>query len=175
MLCSYYACSYIDCTVGFARAEYEFAEPDVPTSFRNVTLLKEYGCVSEQTFSVGISISAPSTNISAALIEYHNTGESYDYSFPELLAPSFFKVTFLPREQNISLSFSVNADELPERLEGFQLSCTPVEGFPTFKLPVDGHQQTQIQITDSDCKLYTISVPAWSTSSHCVCSCCGWI
>lgn len=92
-----------------------------------------------------ISISAPFTDTSAAMIET-NAGESYDYS-PEL---PFSNVTFPPHQESISLNFTVNSDNLPERLEAFQLTCAPARGSPTFKLPVI--QSTEIRITDNDCK-----------------------
>ncbi len=52
----------IECAVGFAQAVHVFPEPENPTAILNVTLVKENGCVTERTFSMGISITEVSTD-----------------------------------------------------------------------------------------------------------------
>lgn len=141
-----------DIKIGFSHNAYIFSEPNVTTSFLNVTLSKGEGRVSERTFSVGISLTEPS-NISAASIPSDDAVQSSDFSFG-VRDQVYFNVTFPPSLQEVSLNFSVTADDLPERVEGIQISCTSMERFPTFKLPETEsvHRSAEIQITDNDCK-----------------------
>ena len=142
----------LDIKIGFTQAAYTFPEPDATTSFLNVTLIKEVGRVSERTFSVGISLTEPS-NISAASILSRNHDHSSDFSFgiPDQV---YFNITFPPNLQEVSLNLTLSADDFPEKVEGIKISCTSMEGFPTFKLPETEsvHHSAEIQVTDNDCK-----------------------
>ena len=102
----------------------------------NVTLVKEDGRVSEQTFGVGITVSNPQM-LSAATLETVNNSISsmFDYSLG-IPGQTFIVLQFLPIQQNITFEFYLNSDELPEGTEAFQASSTPVEGFPTFQAPI---------------------------------------
>ena len=117
----------------------------------NVTLVKEDGRVSEQTFGVGITVSNPQM-LSPATLESFDTSINFDYA---LNAPeqTFTVLLFLPNQQSITFEFFLNNDELPEGTEAFQASSTPVVGFPTFQAPITtAFPSTEIQIIDNDCK-----------------------
>ena len=147
------------CSIGFAQAIYEFLEPENDTQVCDVTLIKEAGCVTERAYTMGISITEPSTNITAASIKKQNRDKSFDFSFgaPEM---KYFRKAFPTNNQSVAVGFTLNPDVLPERLEAFQLSVTPVEGSPNFKLPRTGstYQTTEVQIIDNDCKFCTLYV-----------------
>lgn len=141
----------IGCRVGFVRDEYVFPEPDTYTSVHNVTVIKEGGCVTERTYGIAISIAEPSNNITAATIETRNSSRGFDYNF-DIVRENFLNLTFSPDEQELSVSFHLNGDNLPEKTEAFQISCSPMDGYPTFKHPATTYLSTQIQITDNDRK-----------------------
>lgn len=142
-----------DVKIGFAQDEYTYSEPDVDTLFRDITLIKEGGRVSERTFSVGISITEP-YNIAIRAASIPSDDRSSDFSFGTD-DQNFFNVTFPPGLQEVSLNMTLHSDNLPELVEGFQVSCTPVEGFPIFKFPetMAVHRSARVEITDNvDCK-----------------------
>ena len=136
--------------IGFAQEVYQYFEPDFVMLITSVTLVKEDGRVSEQTFSVGITVSNPQT-LPAATLETFDTSINYDYS---LGTPgSTLVLRFLPNQQSITFQFFLNSDDLPEGTEAFQASSTPVEGFPMFQAPITtAFAATEIQIIDNDCK-----------------------
>ena len=121
----------------------------------NVTLVKEDGRVSEQTFGVGITVSNPQM-LSPATLEAFDTSINYDYSLG-VPGQTFIVLRFLPNQQSITFNFFLNGDEVPEGTEAFQASSTPVEGFPTFQAPITtAFPSTEIQIIDNDCKCITV-------------------
>ena len=139
----------IVCRIGFVQAEHQFPEPEVTSSFDSVTLIKEAGCVSERAYLVHISIAEPSSNIMAA----QDTGspESRDFSFN---LPEGGRIVFPVGEEVLPLVFSLYANNIPERLEGFEISCTPEDeaGYPIFEHPKSTHHKTIVLITDNDRK-----------------------
>ena len=121
----------------------------------NVTLVKEDGRVSEQTFDVGITVSNPQM-LSPATLESFDPSINFDYTLgiPE---QTFIVLQFLPNQQSITFEFYLNSDEVPEGTEAFQASSTPVEGFPEFQAPITtAYPSTEIQIIDNDCKCITV-------------------
>ena len=121
----------------------------------NVTLVKEDGRVSEQTFGVNITVSDPQM-LSPATLRTDDTSANYDYSLG-IRGQTFQVLQFLPNQQSITFVFFLNNDELPEGTEAFQASSTPVEGFPTFQAPITtAFPSTEIQIIDNDCKCITV-------------------
>ena len=156
----YYSCFHviiiiIDIRIGYALEVYRYFEPDFLTFINNITLVKEDGRVSEQTFGVGITVSNPQM-LSPATLEPDDTTINFDYT---LGCPrqTFTVLQFLPNQQSITFEFFLNGDGLPEGTEAFQASSTPVEGFPTFQAPITtAFAATEIQIIDNDCKCITV-------------------
>ena len=121
----------------------------------NVTLVKEDGRVSEQTYGVGITVSSPQM-LSPATLDTDDTSINFDYALGNS-GQTFIILQFLPSQQSITFVFFLNSDELPEGTEAFQASSTPVEGFPTFQAPITtAFPSTEIQIIDNDCKCITV-------------------
>ena len=125
----------------------------------NVTLIREGGRASERTFAVGIKVGDPAVGRATTL----DTGDlraNYDY---RLTSPgSFATLIFPPTLDSIVFHFFINSDLLPEGLEAFQASSTPVAGFfdPTFQFPRfqppvtnTAFQMTEIRIVDYDREL----------------------
>ena len=149
-------CSYPNwiCTADL----YFHIEPDFFRLVSQVLLTKEDNRVSEQTFSVTVTVSAPASSTRRATLETVDSTISIDYSLPTLR--NSIQLTFPPNSQNISFSFFLNSDDLPEGTEGFQASSTSSSSplFPFFQPPVSvgspntrAYQTTEIQITDNDC------------------------
>ena len=141
--------------IGYALEVYQYFEPDSLMLITNVTLVKEDGRVSEQTFGVGITVSNPQM-LSPATLETDDTMINFDYTLGTL-GQTFEILQFLPNQQSITFEFFLNSDELPEGIEAFQASSTPVEGFPTFQASITtAFPSTEIQIIDNDCKCITV-------------------
>ena len=137
--------------IGYAQEVYQYFEPDFLIVITNVTLVKEDGRVSEQTFGVGITVSNPQM-LTPATLESFDFSINFDYalSTPE---QTFTVLNFFPSQQSVTFQFFLNGDELPEGTEAFQASSTPVEGFPIFQAPITtAFASTEIQIIDNDCK-----------------------
>ena len=141
--------------IGYALEVYQYFEPDSLMFTNNVTLVKEDGRVSEQTFGVGITVSNPQM-LSPATLEDDNTDINFDYTLG-IPGQAFTIIQFLPNQQSITFVFFLNSDEVPEGTEAFQASSTPLEGFPTFQAPITtAFPSTEIQIIDDDCKCITV-------------------
>ena len=141
--------------IGYAQDVYQFFEPDIIIFITNVTLVKEDGRVSEQTFGVSITVSNPKT-LTAATLETVNTGINFDYTLGSP-GQTITVLQFLPNQQSITFEFFLNSDEIPEGTEAFQASSTTVESFPTFQAPITtAFASTEIQIIDNDCKCITV-------------------
>ena len=137
---------------------YEFREPESETLITNVTLIKENGRQSEQTFSILISITEPVLT-PPAQIQTQDTLVEYDYRLTDgAVGATFTFREFLPDMQAINFTFFVNSDTVFEGVEGFRASSTPLEGYPTFLAPVVGSntafQTTEILILDNESKLF---------------------
>ena len=140
----------IDIQIGFAQPTYDFGEPDFETLITNVTLIKEGGRLSEQTFSVSISVGG-TIDIPPATLEFVDE-DSADY---RITAPAnFVSLIFSPFEQNITFPFFLFGDEIPEGVEAFRATSTPSQNFPNFGPPSMGgaFASTDITIIDNDCK-----------------------
>ena len=132
-------------------------EPDFETPFSNVTLIREGGRESEQTFAVKITVRDPTIAGHAATLDTGDVGQNYDYKLTS--HGSFITIPFPSESSFITFSFFLNSDELFEGLEAFQATLTPVdEGFPAFQPPVTNtaYQTTKIQIIDNDCELLSV-------------------
>ena len=136
--------------IGYSLEVYQYFEPDSLMFINNVTLVKEDGRVSEQTFGVGITVSNPQM-LSPATLETVNSS-MYDYSLG-VPGQTFIVLHFLPNQQSITFQFFLNGDNLIEGTEAFQASATTVEGFPTFQAPITtAFPSTEIQMIDNDSK-----------------------
>ena len=141
--------------IGYSLEVYQYFEPDFLMYINDVTLVKEDGRVSEQTFGVGITVSNPHM-LTPATLEDDDTGINFDYTLG-IPGQTFTVLQFLPNQQSIRFDFFLNSDEFPEGTEAFQASSTPVEGFPTFQAPITtAFASTEIQIIDNDCKCITV-------------------
>ena len=143
-------------------------EPDFSRFVSQVLLTKEDNRVSEQTFSVTVTVSAPASSTRPATLKTVDTTISIDYSLPTIR--NSIQLTFPPNSQNISFPFFLNSDDLPEGTEGFQASSTSSSSplFPLFQPPVSvgspnprAYQTTEIQITDNDCTYYVMNREAY--------------
>ena len=122
---------------------------------RDVIILKENNAVTEQRYSVIITPSTPANPLlNAATIESVGGG-IYDYSLQQA-GQTFLVLDFEPDEQSIIFPFILNGDTFPERLESFQATITPNEGFPTYGNPTTLFTTTLINIIDDDSKFKVI-------------------
>ena len=135
--------------IGFAQPTYDFGEPDFETLI-NVTLIREGGRLSEQTFSVSISVGR-TIDIPPATLEFVDE-DSADYRID---APAdFVSLIFPPFQQNITFTFYLFGDEIPEGVEAFRATSTPSQNFPNFGPPSMGGAfvSTEVRIIDNDCE-----------------------
>ena len=130
---------------------YTFPEPDTTTLITEVTLVREGGRLSEQTFGVALVFEGFfSEDVNAATLEL-------DYSIKNSTDNSI-SATFPAEAQNITVNFRLFGDSLPEGLEAFRV--TPfqiISGFPNFH----PGSVTEIEILDNDCKFFK---SAWKIS-----------
>ena len=139
--------------IGFAHPEYIFLEPDMETLFSNVTLIREGGRESERLFAVGVTVGSPRSERPASL-EGVELGTHYDYRLG--VNGTLSPVLFPAAADFASFQFFLNSDELPEGLEAFEASSSPLPGFPTFLPPITNatFRSTIIRIIDTDCELF---------------------
>ena len=125
-------------------------EPDFETVNRDITLVREGGRLSEQTFHVTISLSG-TTNIPAAtfLLDDENNAD-YGLTIPL----DFIELHFPPDQQNVTLPVILFSDDIPEGTEAFRATSTPSPNFPNFGPPSMGgaFASTNVLIIDDDCK-----------------------
>ena len=140
-----------DIQIGFAQPTYDFGEPDFETLITNVTLIKEGGRLSEQTFSVSISV-GEAFGSPPATLEFFDE-DSADYRILGA-ATDFISLIFPPFQQNITFPFFLFGDEIPEGVETFRATSTPSQNFPNFGPPSMGgaFASTEVRIIDNDCK-----------------------
>lgn len=122
-----------------------------------MTLVRDDNRLSEQTFGVGITVTDPIGQVTPATLETANTAVSYDYRVADgSVGQTFFVVQFPPQLESFAFGFFLNSDQLPEGLEGFQVSSSTVQGFPSFQPPLltsaTAFQFAQILIKDDDCE-----------------------
>ena len=139
--------------IGFALAEYSFDEPEFETFVNDIVLVREGGRRSEQTFGVSISVGG-TINRPPATLEFVDEDRA-DY---RLTSPAdFIFLTFPPDRQNITFSFILFRDDLPEGTEAFRVTSTSSPNFPNYGSPSMGgtgaFASTDVLIIDDDCKL----------------------
>ena len=146
-------CLFVVIRIGFARNVYTYYEPDFETSITNVTLIKEANQLTEQLYSVGVTLSSPTAvGANPATLESIIT-ELGDYTIFGGAGVRFRMLPFFPDQQGISFVFTLLNDELAEGTEAFQATISTVEGTPTFRDPIIASRTTTIRILDNDCKL----------------------
>ena len=142
---------------------YDYFEPKARTVIENVTLIKEDSRVSEQTFGIFISFGDPGAGIRAATLqETSNQTTNFDYVVDQpgqnrLIRP------FFSFESEITLTFFLEPDLLPEGTEGFRpIIASQGHPFPNFQLPlvnplpaIPAYQNTLVRILDNDCKCFS--------------------
>ena len=116
---------------------------------------KENYTVSEQTYSVVITVSSPANRLLRAATIEPVGGGNHDYSLGQP-GRTFVQSDFEPDEQSIRFPFFLNGDMFPEGLEAFQATITPAEGFPTYGSPTTLFTTTSINIIDDDSKFKAI-------------------
>ena len=135
--------NFVDTVIGFAEQAYTFNEPDTDTMIREVTLIREGGGLSEQTF--GVEISVIDNNFT------HPAMLELDYS---INSTGFLRLQFPAEVQNITFDFLLINDTFPEGMEAFRATSTSIRGmgFPTFKLPQGegAFESTEIFICDEN-------------------------
>ena len=154
---------FSDIQIGFEIPEYTFLEPNNETFIHNVTVIKEDGQVTEQTFAVVISINEPNVGIRPATqetLEAIAAGINYDFRTASA-AVEFNVFELYPEERSFTFNFFINSDESPEGTEGFQIRSAPERGvpepglsYPTYQPPSgrNAHLTTEIIIIDNDSK-----------------------
>ena len=122
---------------------------------RDVVILKENNVVTEQTYSVVITPSNPADPLLNAATLEPVDGGNYDYSLGT--AGQTFGVNDIdPDVQSVRFNFILNGDRSLERVESFQATITPAEGFPTYRSPTTLFTTTLINIIDDDGKFKAI-------------------
>ena len=142
---------FIGIQIGFARPVYSFNEPSFETIVNDISLVREGGRLSEQTFQVTISVGG-TIDRPPATLEFEDE-ERADYN---LASPSnFIMLNFPPDQQNITLTVILSSDDLPEGTEAFRATYTPSQNFPNFGPPLMGgaFASTDVLIIDDDRKL----------------------
>ena len=150
---------FLDIHIGFKLPEYTFCEPDFETFINNVTIIKEDGQVTEQTFALIITINEPNFGIRPATRGTTETiAAGINYDFRTTRASDLVLFELLPDKQNLTFSFFLNSDELPEGTEGFLLHSEPVRGqplgfsYPIYQPPsgINAQENAEILIKDDD-------------------------
>ena len=136
-----------------------FNEPDAEIRIREVMLIREGGTLSEQTFGVNISVINP-TGRRPATLESDDLNNS-DYRINS--TDNFLHLQFPAEVKNITFEFFLKSDELPEGVEAFQATATPLEGFPTFLPPLGegtglAFASTEILISDANDSKYALAI-----------------
>ena len=153
--------------IGFELPSYTYTEPlfdvIVDQDFEGQTNLPAHGPVylttennitSEQTFTVGLSVSDPADpNINSAI----NSGNVFipdaDYSFG---VNGFISQIFLSTSQRLDVPFTLFPDNRPEGTEGFQFLVVNAVEAPQFLGPTSLSSQTLIIIEDNDRNLHKV-------------------
>ena len=140
---------FVDTRIGFAEQAYTFNEPDAETQIMEVTLIREGGSLSEQTFGVKIIVNNPTGDTRPATLESDDINNS---DFRINSTDNFLRLRFPAEVHNITFEFFLKSDEFPEGVEAFQATATPLEGFPTFQPPQGegAFESTEIRISDEN-------------------------
>ena len=129
---------------------YSYNEPDIVALIRDITLVREGGRLSEQTFGVSISVSDAIDKPPATLQYFDSERADYGLSYGY-----FTSLLFPPSHENIKFFVTLFHDDQPEETEAFQATSAPLQGFPSFGPPSMGGAfvSTEVHIIDDDCKL----------------------
>lgn len=139
-----YCLFYSDVRIGFVQEVYSFNESDSDEVVTDVILIREGNRQTEQMFGIQITVDSlfPSGLIGPATLgtDYRLQGGA---STVVLLFPS--------TAQNVTFTFILNSDDLPEATEGFLATAEPAVGFPNFGPPQIGgaFDSTEIRILDN--------------------------
>ena len=154
-----YCSSYIAIRIGFQLDCYTYFEPKGVALITNVTIVKEANGISEQQYSVGVTVSSPTTGVNPATLNTDEVPGDYDLGFPGV---SFRQLPFPANRQEITFTFFLFGDETAEGTEAFRAIISTVEGTPTFQDPNIASLTTMIKIMDDDGKWNTLK----SVRSH---------
>ena len=113
-------------------------------------LIKEGNRITEQTYSVVVSVSNPPPPLNPATLQ-DAQGGNYDYSLGSPGASSLV-LEFGPNQQNRTFAFELTSDKIAEGTEGFEATSTANQGFPTFGAPQNISATTLITILDDECE-----------------------
>ncbi len=150
-----------DIRIGFQNSSYNFIEPQETRNF-TVTLEKQDGRISEQTFLVTIEASSntPNASIPAATISALNGDGSFSNNDYSISAPGKNTVllVFGPDDQMVDFEFTLYPDNFTESLEAFQVRRirTDFSG-PPFLLPTSGDLFSSSFIFIAECTLLVMS------------------
>ncbi len=131
---------FIAISIGFQLEEYTFFEPQFDTPITNVTLVKEGGRITEQVLGLLITYTA------------NTAGLEVDYTLGGINGTNSQARIIQPNVQNITISFLLLTDEIPEGTETFRISSSAQENFPTFEAPTTIFTSAVISILDNDCE-----------------------
>ena len=111
---------YIAISIGFEQEQYTYIEPPSLRLF-DISIIKENGRRSEQTFEVTVDVSSNMTN------PYLPASPDEDY------AHYLTRVIFPPDQESIAWSFGLVPNEDPEDIEAFIATISPnFTHFPPF-------------------------------------------
>ncbi len=148
-----------DIRIGFENASYTFVEPQEARNV-TVTLEKQDGRISEQTFLVTIEASSntPNASISPATISTLNGDGSVSNNDYSISAPGENTVllVFGPGNQTLDFEFTLYPDNVTESLEGFQIQRIRTNFLgPPFLPPTSGALFSSSFIIIDERKLHT--------------------
>ena len=127
----------------------------------NVTLIKEDNRTSEQNFGVTLSFGDPGSLIRPTTLQSATDPFApFDYSLGRLPGANSISLEFGPDTAEVSFSFFLYSDALPEGTEGFLINIASQGGiFPNFQLPlatpdvaIPAFASTLVRIQDNDCE-----------------------
>ena len=142
-----------DIQIIFEFDSYSFLEPDSLEAIRDqVFIIKDDDQITERTFEINVTLGDPSGNIPPATLQSASNLINYDYLVGSIGVMSIIR-EIPPSIQNISLDILINADDVAERIEAFQLTAIVTDIFPsTFSSEISS-SDTQIVIIDNDGKI----------------------
>ena len=134
--------------IGFAQEMYTYYEPRSDTVITNVTIIKEANQLTEQLYSVGVTVSSPTIGLNPATLESQT--QLWDYTLGDFDV-SFRQLPFESNEQEIEFIFQLFGDDIAEGTEAFQSTLLTVPDTPTFRYTTIASLSTTIRIIDDDC------------------------
>ena len=139
--------------VGFSKPFYMINE-SVNGIWSEVTLSKEDGRITEQTFIVEISSTYISTDFpSIQLNDSTSFIKGGDYAFTNG-SSALLVVIFPPHLQELPIDLTIYDDEIVEGREAFVLRSMSSNnnGAPNYNFPINTTTETTIVIQDDDCE-----------------------